>query len=284
MGIWSYDLWASDDALEVVRALAVQLGLLRADRLKFKMLQMSPVGSPRIYIGRYTPDEHDLLLDIMDTKLTPAMLDAIDPVAFHAAHFAEDEAAVAKEVAAGRPSCGLNQGGEMLALWALLCMHVGARVPEVAKVQALRGLHPRGRRLGYSWGWADRDEAPRKEIAAVVLAELQAYDCARGGAPVRFPPEPLVAVLARGGNRYDDLAAAALTGARAEPRRKGPFDIVVLRGCASCRVVEHAAATHLHCAACCGAGGPLYCGKACQRAHWAAGHRAQCRSRAGKSG
>ena len=282
MGIWSYDLWASDDALEVVRALAYQLGLLPPGRIASKVLcfRGGNPDDPRAYIGRMSPLEHALLFDVMDNRLTPAMLDAIDPEAFHAAHFKQlEDEAYARAAATGKPMIGLDRGGEMLALWALLCMHVGARVPQVAKVQALRGLDPHGRRLGYSWGWAGRDEAPRNAIAAAVLAALQAYDCERGGAPVRFPPEPLSDVLTHG-SRYVDAAAELLTGIKPVVR-PGPFDIVVLRGCASCRVVERAAATHLYCAGC-GRSGPVYCGRACQKAHWAAGHRAACRSRAGK--
>ena len=80
-----------------------------------------------------------------------------------------------------------------------------------------------------------------------------------------------------GGSRwvlYGELTERSYTACDCDLVRDGESVTVWrLPACASCDAPLRDAADRKRCAACKRA---LYCGKACQRAHWKAGHKEEC--------
>ncbi|KAI9032461.1 hypothetical protein DFJ74DRAFT_702050 [Hyaloraphidium curvatum] len=124
MGAWSLDVWADDDNLTLVLAVATAAGLIPPNRINpYKILMGSSSSGGRI-INRFTPSEYTEIANAMDS-LTPEQLAELDA-----------DAMVEK-------GGGLDQDMHP-ALWALLCMHAGASIPPKFLASALSNFGPSG--------------------------------------------------------------------------------------------------------------------------------------------
>ena len=252
MGRWTEDFWGSDDALAVVRDVLIAAGLLpEGDCCNLQLLVVFLVDGGSL-ICRMSPHDIQRVVDAMDNRLSPAHLEALE----------EDY----ESITTSQWRMSMSMCGEGGALWAMLCMHVGAVVPPRAARDAEEAFGPDAR--GY-WGCTPE----RKKLAAAYLRELRAYVPGFDGR-VRFPAEMPLTLATTARTRH--LRYQMTPNGQREPptdaarAHMSSWSVIVHRSCSACGLMGTVRA----CGRC---HATKYCNTECQRVHWPT-HKAVCKA------
>jgi hypothetical protein len=190
-----------------------------------------------------------------------------------AAVIAGMDALTPAEMEALEPRRGSIVGGDVdrvtgLALWGMLCMHAGARMPQDARMAAQHMFAPPP--VGF---WA-LDPARRK-LAKAYFDAVVHYGPTHGA--VLFPCEMPWEFDSDSWSRYIDRQASMAT----QTERTHPVDswhVRVFHQCAGCRAFETEDGAAF---GCCGGQCARYCSLACQKTHRPI-HKAACTAPARK--
>lgn len=251
MGAWGNDLWADEAVLDFVADILRELGLLGKDEsLGYAVLMVSNKSGSFRLVMRRTFDELLQILIAMDQELTAEQMESLEPRI--------DE--LAKDEIFGTP---LVSGGPVTqkALWAILCMHVGAKMPSAARDAALEAFGPGGK-------WANNRS--RVRIANVMYKELLSYRNDGRSGKVRFPAETPWSVVEIAGTRYGGWSSRDQPVHERKPER-ADIKIWVQHQCANCKTLEQFD-EQKDCYAkfpkCLGCEQVRYCGSECQAQDW----------------